>query len=286
MTFRGGSPRVESDVDGPFETGEETPEEIQDAIRRRLQRLPRGLRPEDGGEMIEEGEGEVPEEQQPPPGIDLAPSAPPSDIFRPPTTNPLDSPPPNPPDSEGDEGAEEEPPSTGVNSQASAPRALLGGSLRTERSAESAGAVALGEGRAGKTPAPVQVWLAPRNLKVNPGERFVVKVQASADRPISHLPLSLSYDPAMLAVEQVERGTFPGEAQILADASRPGEIVLGASRMGEVPGVTGQGTVARITFRAVRSGSTRIDFSRSKAMDAELRPVVPVRARSVDVSVR
>ncbi|HWM91627.1 MAG TPA: secretin N-terminal domain-containing protein [Thermoanaerobaculia bacterium] len=286
MTFRGGSPRVESDVDGPFETGEETPEEIQDAIRRRLQRLPRGLRPEDGGEMIEEGEGEVPEEQQPPPGVDLAPSAPPSDIFRPPTTNPLDSPPPNPPDSESDEGVEEEPPSTGINSQASAPRTLLGGSLRTERSAESAGAVVLGEGRAGKTPAPVQVWLVPRNLKVNPGERFVVKVQASADRPISHLPLALSYDPAMLAVEQVERGTFPGEAQILADASRPGEIVLGASRMGEVPGVTGQGTVARITFRAVRSGSTRIDFSRSKAMDAELRPVVPVRARSVDVSVR
>ena len=137
-----------------------------------------------------------------------------------------------------------------------------------------------------RSPAPVQVWLAPRNLKVNSGERFVVKVQASADRPISHLPLSLSYDPAALVVEQVERGTFPVEAQILADASRPGEVVLGASRMGEVPGVTGQGTVARITFRAVRSGSTRIDFLRSRAMDAELRPVVPVRARPVDVSVR
>jgi general secretion pathway protein D len=282
MTFRGGSPRIESDVEGPFETGEETPEEIQDAIRRRLQRLPRGLRPEDSGEMIDEGEGEVPEEQQPPAGIDLTPTLPPSDIFRPPTTNPLESPPPNPPDSEDEEG-EEEPP--GAAQAAVAPRTLLG-SFRTERSAENAGAVVLGEGRAGKTPAPVQVWLAPRNLKVNPGERFVVKVQASAGRPISHLPLSLSYDPAVLAVEQVERGTFPGEAQILADASRPGEVVLGASRMGEVPGVTGQGTVARITFRALRSGSTRIDFSRSNALDAELRPVVPVRARSVDVSVR
>lgn len=280
ITFRGGSPRVESDVDGPFETGEETPEEIQDAIRRRLQRLPRGLRPEDGGEMLDEGEAEVPEEQQPPPGIDLAPAAPPSDIFRPPTTNPLDSPPPNPPDSEEEETFEEEPP----GDQAWAPRALLG-SYRTERSAENMGSTA-GGARKAPVPAPVQVWLAPRNLKVNPGERFVVKVQASADQPISHLPLSLSYDPAALAVEQVERGTFPLEAQILADASRPGEVVLGASRLGEVPGVTGQGTVARITFRAVRSGSTRIEFAHSKALDAELRPVVPVRARPVDVSVR
>ena len=51
----------------------------------------------------------------------------------------------------------------------------------------AAGAVVLGEGRAKKTPAPVQVWLAPRNLKVNPGERFVVKVQASAERPMPSL---------------------------------------------------------------------------------------------------
>jgi general secretion pathway protein D len=53
ITFRANSPRVESDVEGPFEAGEETPEEIQDAIRRRLQRLPRGLRPEDSDEVME-----------------------------------------------------------------------------------------------------------------------------------------------------------------------------------------------------------------------------------------
>lgn len=285
MTFRGGSPRIESDVEGPFETGEETPEEIQDAIRRRLQRLPRGLRPEDSGEMVEEGEGEV-QEEQPPAGVDLAPATPPSDIFRPPTTNPLDSPPPNPPESEEEV---EEPPGGGgeqAGEQAAVnPRALLG-SFRTERSAENMGSTAGAPAKAGRTPAPVQLWLAPRNLKVNAGERFVVKVQAAAERPISHLPLSLSYDPAALAIEQVERGSFPEEAQILADASRPGEVVLGASRMGEVPGVTGQGTVARITFRAVRSGATRIDFARSQALDAELRPVVPLRARPVDVVVR
>ena len=275
ISFRGGSPRVESPEEGPFETGEETPEEIQDAIRRRLQRLPRGLRPEDSGEMIDEGEGEVPEEQQPPQGIDLVPVTPPSDIFRPP------APPPSEVEPEEEPPLEEPPGDTGMQA-ASAPRALLG-SFRTERSSERAGATL----RAARKPAPVRVWLAPRDLiKVSQGELFVVKVQAAADKPISHLPLSLSYDPAMLAVEQVERGSFPLEAQILADASRPGEVVLGASRLGAVPGVTGQGTVARITFRAVRSGSTRIDFSRSQALDAELRPVVPVRSSPVQVSVR
>ena len=50
ITFRGGSPRVESDVEGPFdvETAQD-PEEIQDAIRRRLRQLPRGLQDQERG---------------------------------------------------------------------------------------------------------------------------------------------------------------------------------------------------------------------------------------------
>ena len=123
------------------------------------------------------------------------------------------------------------------------------------------------------------------------GERFVVKVQAEANRPVSHLPLTLSYDPAVLAVEKVERGGFPQGAEILADGSRPGEVVLGASRMGDVPSVTGRGTVARITFRAIGtggkgSGSTRIGFGKSQALDAALKPVVPVRTQTLDVKLR
>jgi hypothetical protein len=278
ITFRANSPRVESDVDGPFEAGEETPEEIQDAIRRRLQRLPPGLRPEDNEEVME-GEEEVPQEQ-PPAGINLAPATPPSDIFRP-------TPPPEP-----EPEVEDEPPS-GRNQAGLpvAPRTLLGQYL-TERGAENAGQTPrssdLEARRHAATAAavPVKVWLASSRKAVAPGQRFVVKVQAQADKPVSHLPLALSYDPAVLAVEQVEGGGFPEGSQILANAAHPGEVVLGASRMGEVPAVAGTGTVARITFRALSAGSTRIDFSRSDALDAQLRPVSPVRAQPLDLTIR
>jgi len=68
VSFRGTSTRAESETEGPFEGNEGTPEEIQDAIRRRIQRLPRGLRND------EEGGGGAP--QQPPPaGQALTPSA-------------------------------------------------------------------------------------------------------------------------------------------------------------------------------------------------------------------
>src|SRR6185436_16329126 len=153
ITFRANSPRVESDTEGPFEGGEETPEEIQDAIRRRLQRLPRGLRPEDSDEVME-GEGEVPGQPEPPAGIDLAPATPPSDIFRPPT--------PPPPNAEPEPEPDEEPPGG---------RPRPGLSPAAYRSTATPVVTA----EASRKPAPVRVWLAPRKLAVTQGERFTVK---------------------------------------------------------------------------------------------------------------
>ncbi len=272
ISFRGGSPRVESEVEGPFDTNEGTPEEIQDAIRRRLQRLPRGLRPEGG----EEDTGEpVPPDQVPPPppgGVNLVPTTPPADIFRPPTAP---EPPPPP---------EEEPPS-GLVSQvpASGTAALAVKAVPAASQADAGEAAALAAAAA--RPA-VRLWLTPARLAVAPGDRFQVRVQADAGQPVSHLPLSLSFDPAVLVVEKVDAGDFlggAGEAQVMSDAGRPGALVIGASRLGKVPGVKGRGSVAIITFRAVAVGSSELAFE-GKALDSALRPVA-VRTRPALVEV-
>ncbi len=67
VSFRGTSTRAESETEGPFEGNEGTPEEIQDAIRRRIQRLPRGLRDDEGGTPQPQPPG-----GQPPPQADGA----------------------------------------------------------------------------------------------------------------------------------------------------------------------------------------------------------------------
>jgi hypothetical protein len=69
----------------------------------------------------------------------------------------------------------------------------------------------------------------------------------------------------------------------MSDAGRPGALVIGASRLGKVPGVTGRGTVAIITFRAVAAGASELSFD-GKALDPALRPIA-VRTRPSLVEV-
>ena len=101
------------------------------------------------------------------------------------------------------------------------------------------------------------------------------------------LPLSLSFDPAVLAVDKVDAGEFlggAGEAQVMSDSGRPGALVIGASRLGKVPGVKGTGTVARITFHAVAAGSSELSLD-GKALDGSLHPLA-VHSRPALIEVR
>jgi general secretion pathway protein D len=268
ISFRGGSPRVESDVEGPFDTGEGTPEEIQDAIRRRIQRLPRGLRPGEieTGEVIDDVDPEA--EPQVPQGVDLVPARPPTDIFR--------EPPPVP-EIPPAEGSIEPPGQASLPAAGSQPAAVA----QLAALAPSA-VIAAGGGR-------VRLWLSPQTLQVVPGDRFEVRLEVDASDPVSHLPLALDWDPAVLVAEAVEAGDFlggAGQAEVLADLSHTGHLVLGASRIGEVPGVAGSGLVARVTFRAVAAGVTAVELNGVKALGPRLQPLSPQVGGAMKVEVR
>lgn len=283
ISFRN-SPRVESpEPEGPFE--EMTPEETRDLIRRRIQELPRG---------IDATEGEAPPSEVPPASMNLAPAGGPTDIFNPP--------PPPPPD-------EEEPPG-GSAYLSNAPYSDAAAGADAAGFADAAAAfeddgVAISElelaagdelsaaefdianAAAGASArAAVRLRFQPSRVSVESGEPFEVDVVASARLPVSHLPVALVYDPAALRVERVEPGDFLGsasEAQVLWDLSRAGEILIGASRLGDQPGRTGTGRLVRITLRALRPGRARISFLVNEALDAEREPVEPVAAGSLVV---
>ena len=284
ITFRGGSPRVESDVEGPFD-GPDTasPEEIRERIRERLQSLPRGL------------QGEEPTgEQEPPiaPGQELVPGLPPpsGSIFEEEEELEEEFPPPEPLE-------EEEPPENRFRRGAdelgeldATIDELMADTTALAAATDEAGAF----GRfAAVTASPlagatdVELRMVPAEVRVAPGDTFELALEARALAPVSHLPVTLLFDPAVLAVERVEPGSFlggPGAAEVLSDRSRPGRLVLGASRLGESVGVAGVGVVARVVFRALAAGSGGLRFERAEALDAGLRPLaLETRPAGVEV---
>jgi general secretion pathway protein D len=272
ITFRGGSPRVESDVEGPFDGPDAaSPEEIRERIRERLQSLPRGLQDEEPG-------GEQPEPILPP-GQELVPGFPPPTTFG---------------DEEEDIELEppvfEEEPPTGFGEEEGATlgAALEGasGDLVIDGLVEDATALAVATEDAAAfatfasvTASPlaaatdVELRMVPAELAVAPGDTFEVVLEARALSPVSHLPLTLLFDPAVVRVERVEAGRFlggPGAAEVLSDVSKPGRLVLGASRLGETVGVAGEGDVARVVFRALAAGEADLRFGEARALDASL----------------
>ena len=127
------------------------------------------------------------------------------------------------------------------------------------------------------------------NSPAEVGEEFEVGIEAEALRPVSHLPIALQFDPEHVEVLRVEGGAFlgtAGQSQVLADFSRRGELLLGASRLGQLPGVTGKGELARVTFRALAPGRTALAWSVVRALDERLKDVGAVDAPAFAVIVR
>ena len=254
ITFRGGSPRVESDVEGPFdEQGDEDAERIREMIRRRIQNLPRGL---------QEQESEDEEVEEPPAGESLSTPSPPRDFFEP------------------EQEDEDEPPSS---SAAMAGRPTFLPASYTAQTADVRLAA-----KTEREPAAVRIQLVTSDRAVQPGQQFDVTVAVEAVRPVSHLPVTLSFDPEMLQVLDVWSGDFLGsgsDSRFLVNFSRPGRIVIGASRLGDQRGVRGQGAVAHITFRALTPGRAVVQFEKAKALDRQLNRIKPTQKRKAVIQI-
>ncbi len=233
MTFRGGSPQIESGAEGPFEAPAESAPQEQEKP--------------DGATAA------------PPAGVNLTPSAPPASPFASPAPEAAEPPPAEP----------VEPPPAAADA---------GPALSTVPTSS------LPAGGGG-----VQLALQPSVVSVVAGDVFQVAVTVDARTPVAHLPATLSYDARVLAVESVAPGDFlggSGSAQVLADTSNPGSIVIGASRLGRAAGVAGRGTVATITFRALAAGSTPLHFAARRVLDPSLVEVAGVTAADAAVDVR
>lgn len=255
ISFRGGTPRVESDVEGPFDDGGSA--EAEEKLREQAQRLPRGLRQDGRG-----GPGPLPPQNETPEGVNLAPGGVPNDPFARPEVKP------EPP-------VDEEPSDSSLRPGAAGePLDLLAAAPSMASAAGDFGAVRL--------------RLLPETIEVMAGETFVIEVEIATTAAVSHLPLTLAYDPRALAVEKVMAGDFLGgsrNAQVTADLSTPGELVIGANRVAGAAGVAGHGALARVRFRALVDGASAVSIAAARVMGPDLVEIGAVSLAESDVVV-
>jgi hypothetical protein len=135
----------------------------------------------------------------------------------------------------------------------------------------------------------VRLAVEPAVVAVAADGRFTVELVVDATTPVSHLPATIAFDATRLVIERVRPGGFLGSgnaAEVLADLSTPGEIVLGASRLGDRPGVAGHGVVAYLDFRALAPGAATIGFAAQRVMDRQLLEIGSVATAGARVDIR
>ena len=105
---------------------------------------------------------------------------------------------------------------------------------------------------------------------------LTLEVRAQGVTDLYGVAFDLTYPASLLAFEGASEGAFLGQGGIATTvqvAEQPGRLVVGATRLGVVGGVTGSGTLLILSFRAIAAGSGDIAFSDPSAVAATGNPV-------------
>ncbi len=116
-----------------------------------------------------------------------------------------------------------------------------------------------------------------------------MEVEIATTAAVAHVPMTLTWDPALLALDRVAAGDFLGNSKnagLTTDASTPGVLVLQADRVTGASGVAGHGALAHVSFRALGTGIATVTVASSHVADAELYELAAVAGAPSEISIR
>jgi general secretion pathway protein D len=119
---------------------------------------------------------------------------------------------------------------------------------------------------------PVTFSVSPAVLNQAAGSTFQVAVMASNAKDLFSVPMQMQFDPKVLQLVNVDAGEMLGrDGQAVALVHRDegnGAVTISASRPPNTAGVTGQGTICTLTFKAVTPGDVTLSLVRIGAKDS------------------
>jgi general secretion pathway protein D len=130
----------------------------------------------------------------------------------------------------------------------------------------------------------------PPSISQRTGATFTVNVVVSGVQNAYSVPLQVSYDPKALQVVNVSNGPFLSQdgqlvTLVKRDDDSSGTLQINASRPPGSTGVSGQGTVVTLTFRAKAPGQSNLSISKGGAVDPAMH-AIPVFGTVAQVTVQ
>ena len=113
---------------------------------------------------------------------------------------------------------------------------------------------------------PLSFTVVPPNSNQTVGSTFQVAIMLSNARDVYSVPLQLQFNPAVLQLVNVDSGDLlarDGQAVSLVHRDEGnGSVTISTSRPPGVPGITGQGSICTLTFKATAAGDSNLALTK------------------------
>jgi len=127
------------------------------------------------------------------------------------------------------------------------------------------------------------LYLEPAHLTLTPSEDFTVELKATSITNLKGYSVTLSYDPTLISLQEVTEGPFLSEKgkTFFYTKEDNGTILIDNALLGTDLSISGEGTLATLSFTSLKAGSTGIEFSLTKTRDTNNKEIVTTKRNSL-----
>ena len=128
------------------------------------------------------------------------------------------------------------------------------------------------------------LYLEPANLSLSPSQDFTVELKTALITDLKGYSVTLSYDPALLSLQEVTEGHFfssEGETFFYNDIDgKEGKVLIDCAILGRDLSVSGEGTLAALSFTSLKAGVTSIAFGFTDTRDTYDKEIITTKGNA------
>jgi len=123
------------------------------------------------------------------------------------------------------------------------------------------------------------LYLEPANLTLTPSQDFIVELKATSITNLKGYSVTLSYDPTLISLQEVTEGSFLSEKgkTFFYTKEEQNTILIDNTLLGKTLSISGEGTLATLSFTSLKAGSTGIEFSLTKTRDTLNKEIITTK---------